>query len=133
MLRRWDVLVACTDLTKRSALVHMLEGLSVNVFSCSTLNQTGELLSRQKIELVFCDESLSDGSFRDLLRASHAWMGKPRIVVLFSIGEWAEYLEALQLGVFEVISTPVHPTDVELAVIRAIRDAGQGTFHQMIA
>jgi len=59
--------------------------------------------------------------------------GQPRIVVLFSIGEWAEYLEALQLGVFEVISTPVHPTDVELAVIRAIRDAGQGTFHQMIA
>ncbi len=111
----------------------MLEGMSVNVFSCSTLNQTGELLSKQKIELVFCDESLSDGSFRDLLRASHAWMGKPLIVVLFSIGEWAEYLEALQLGVFEVISTPVHPTDVELAVMRAIRDAGQGTFHQMIA
>jgi len=111
----------------------MLEGMSVNVFSCSTLIQIGELLSKQKIELIFCDESLSDGSFRDLLRANHTWMGKPRIVVIFSTGEWAEYLEALQLGVFEVISAPLHPTDVELAVIRAIRDEDQGTFHQMTA
>ena len=133
MLRRWDVLVACTDPTKRSVLVHMLEGMSVNVFSCSTLIQIGELLSKQKIELIFCDESLSDGSFRDLLRANDTWMGRPRIVVIFSTGEWAEYLEALQLGVFEVISAPLHPTDVELAVIRAIRDEDQGTFHQMIA
>lgn len=133
MLRRWDVLVACADLSKRSALVHMLEGMSVNVFSCSTLIQIGELLSKQKIKLVFCDESLSDGSFRDLLRANHAWMSRPRIVVIFNTGEWAEYLEALQLGVFEVISAPLHPTDVELAVIRAIRDEDQGKFHQMIA
>src|SRR5882672_9001487 len=133
MLRRWDVLVACTDPTKRSALVHMLEGMSVNVFSCSTLIQIGELLSKQKIELIFCDESLSDGSFRDLLRANDTWMGRPRIVVIFSTGEWTEYLEALQLGVFEVISAPLHPTDVELAVIRAIRDEDQGTFHQMTA
>jgi len=119
-------------MTNRSALVHMLEGMSVNVFACSTLNQIEEVLSKQKIALVFCDESLSDGSFRDLLRANQL-RGRPRIVVIFRVGEWAEYLEALQLGVFEVISTPVHPTDVELAVIRAIRDEDQGRLHQMIA
>src|SRR6266566_3829151 len=125
MLRQRSVLVACSDMTNRSALVHMLEGMSVNVFACSTLNQIEEVLSKQKIALVFCDESLSDGSFRDLLRANQL-RGRPRIVVIFRVGEWAEYLEALQLGVFEVISTPVHPTDVELAVIRAIRDEDQG-------
>jgi DNA-binding NtrC family response regulator len=133
MLRKWDVLVACTDMMNRSALVHMLEGMSVNVFSCSTLDQVGEVLSRQKIELVFCDENLSDGSFRNLLLADQDWKGRPRIVVIFRTGEWDEYLNALQLGVFEVISSPLHATDVELAVIRAIRDEGQGTFHQMIA
>src|SRR6266853_2762430 len=126
MLRQTHALVACADMKNRSALVHMLEDMSVNVFSCSALNQIEEVLSKQKIALVFCDEILSDGSFRDLLRANKHGMGRPRIVVIFRVGEWAEYLEALQLGVFEVISTPVHPTDVELAVIRATRDEDQG-------
>ena len=132
MLRQKNVLVACADMINRSALVHMLEGMSVNVLSCSTLTQIEEVLAKQKIALIFCDESLSDGSFRDLLRANQP-QGRPRIVVLFRVGEWAEYLEALQLGVFEVISTPVHPTDVELAVIRATRDEDRGRLHQMIA
>ena len=132
MLRRWDVLVACSEMN-RNALVHMLEGMSVSVFPCSTLSQAEEVLSRQKIELVFCDESLSDGSFRDLLRANQAWVGRPHIVVIFQLGEWTEYLEALQLGVFEVISSPLHPTDVELAVSRAMRDEVRESFYQVTA
>jgi DNA-binding NtrC family response regulator len=133
MLRRWDVLVACTDMRNRNALIHMLEGMSVNVFSCSTLSQAHELLSKQKIELVFCDESLSDGSFRDLLHGHHTWHCRPHIVVIFHLGEWAEYMEAVQLGVFDVISFPLHSTDVELAVIRAIRDEGRESFYQVTA
>jgi DNA-binding NtrC family response regulator len=133
MLRRWDVLVACSELKTRNILVHMLEGMPVSVFSCSTLSQAEEVLTNQKIELVFCDESLSDGSFRDLLRASQAWISRPHVVVIFQLGEWAEYLEALQLGVFEVISAPLHPTDVELAVIRAMRDEVKESFYQVTA
>ena len=133
MLKKWNVLVVCAELTERNALIQMLEGMSVGVFSCSTLSQAMEVLSSRKIELVFCDENLSDGSFRNLLLADQDWKGRPRIVVIFRTGEWDEYLNALQLGVFEVISSPLHATDVELAVIRAIRDEGQGTFHQMIA
>ncbi len=33
-------------------------------------------------------------------------------------GEWQEYLEALKLGVTEVIRCPLQPTDVELCLIR---------------
>lgn len=133
MLRRWDVLVACAEMRNRNALIHMLEGMSVGVFSCSTLGQAIEVLSSHKIELVFCDENLSDGSFRDLLRANQVWIGRPHIVVIVHLHEWAEYLEALQLGVFEVISPPLHPTDVELAVIRAMRDGVRESFFQVSA
>ena len=133
MLRRWDVLVACVDLRSRNALIHMLEGMSVGVFSCSTLSQTIEVLSSRKIELVFCDEIFSDGSFRDLLRANQVWIGRPHVVVIVRLGEWGEYLEALQLGVFELISSPLHPTDVELAVIRAMRDGARESFFQVSA
>ena len=134
MLRRWDVLVACAEMGNRNALIRMLEGMSVGVFSCSNLSQAIEVLSSRKIELVFCDENLSDGSFRDLLRANQVWSGRPRIVVIAHLDEWAEHrMEALELGDFEVLSSPLQPTDVELAVIRAMRDGVHESFFQVSA
>ena len=110
-----------------------VEGMSIGIFSCSTLSQAKEVLSSQRIELVFCDEHLSDGSFRDLLREYEAWIGTPHIVVIVSLREWPEYPEALQPGDFEVITSPLHPTDVELAVIRAMRGEGRESFFQVSA
>jgi DNA-binding NtrC family response regulator len=133
MLKRWDVLVACAELGNRNALIRMLEGMSVGVFSCSTLGQAKEVLDSQKIELIFCDENLSDGSFHDLLRTSIGWIERPRIVVIIHSGQSAEYLGALQLGDYEVISAPLYPTDVELAVIRAMRDGVRESFFQASA
>lgn len=133
MLKRWDVLVACAEMRNRNALIHILEGMSVGVFSCSTLSQAMEVLSSRKIELVFCDENLSDGSFRGLLRANQGWIGRPRVVAIVHFGEWAEYQDALQSGICEVISSPLHPTDVELAVIRAMRDGMGESFYQVSA
>jgi DNA-binding NtrC family response regulator len=133
MLKRWDVLVACAELGNRSALIRMLEGMSVGVFSCSTLSQAMEVLSSRNIELVFCDEYLPDGSFRELLRASQVWIGRPHIVVIVHSRESLEYTEALQLGEYEVICAPLHPTDVELAVIRAMRNGVRESFFQVSA
>ena len=133
MLKRWNVLVVCREMGDRNALIHMLEGMSVSVFSCSTLSQAEEVLSSHKINLVFCDEHFSDGSFRGLLRTIQGWISKPHIVVICHLGDWEEYKEALQLGVFEVISSPFYPTDVELAVIRAMRDEVRESFYQVSA
>jgi|HubBroStandDraft_6_1064221.scaffolds.fasta_scaffold273762_1 DNA-binding NtrC family response regulator len=133
MLIRWDVVVLCGEMTNRNELVRMLEGMSVGIYSCSTLKQATDVLSSRKIELVFCDEYLSDGSFRDLLRTNQGWIGAPHIVVIDHFGEWAEYAEALQLGFVEVISAPLHPTDVELAVIRAMRNGVRESFFQVSA
>jgi len=133
MLKQWDILVICSEISNRNALIRMLEGMSVGVFSCSTLSQAIEVLSSQRIELVFCDESLPDGSFRDLLRASCVWIGRPHIAVIVHSGKWTEYMGALKSGDLEVISFPLHPTDIELAVIRAMRDGSRESFFQVSA
>lgn len=133
MLRRWDVLVACNEMKSRNALVHMLDGMSVSVFSCSTLSQAKEVLASHNIQLVFCDEKLSDGSFRDFLRPCDEGIGKPHVAVICHFDERSEYREALRLGAFEVLSSPLYPTDVELAVIRAMRDGTQESFYQVSA
>ena len=37
--------------------------------------------------------------------------------------EWEEYLEALRLGATEVLRCPLQPSDVDLALIHAMRAA----------
>ena len=63
----WDVLVASSDMEERRSLIRVCEGMSMNVISCNGLSQVEEVLSRQAVGIVFCDENLSDGSYRDLL------------------------------------------------------------------
>jgi DNA-binding NtrC family response regulator len=133
MLKRWDVLVVCADISNRNALIRMLEGMSVGAFSCSTVSQAMEVLSSQKIELVFCDEGLSDGTFRDLLQGDQGWVSRPHIAIVVRSGKWAEYIEGLKSEGLEVIPFPLHPTDVELAVIRAMRDGSQESFFEVSA
>jgi DNA-binding NtrC family response regulator len=125
MLRQLGVLVVCGASETRRSLIRMLEslmdGTSADVISCSTLHQAREVLRSREVALIFCHETLPDGSYRDLLGLGSKWRKVPQIVVMLAIGEWPEYLEALRLGAFEALRCPLHSTDVELAVIRALR------------
>ncbi len=114
-----EVLVASSQLESRMALIHVLEGLSADVISASTVQQASEVLAKRPIELVFCDDELPDGSYRDLLPAARYRQQGTRVVVITRAGEWEEYLEAMRLGAFDFIRGPMHPTDVELVVLRA--------------
>ncbi len=118
----WDVLVASSDMEERRNLVRVFEGLSMNVISCNGLSQATEVLSRQPVDLIFCDDNLADGSYRDLLAAGKTKQNAPRVVVTSRTGEWEEYLEAMRLGAFDVVRRPWHPTDVEMVVLHARRE-----------
>ena len=120
-----DVLVASSDIEHRQTLVAILEGLSLNVISCSTLAQTKEVLSQRPLDLIFCDDHLADGCFRDLLPLVKVAWRTPRLVVTIRTGEWKEYLDAMGLGAFDAIRRPSHPTDVELIVLRAMHEGNR--------
>lgn len=133
MREQCDVLVASSSMENRRSLVRILEPLSLNVLSCSALNQAQEVLSRQEVLLVFCDEFLGDGSYRDLLQVDKVRRGNLRIVVTVSTGEWDEYLEAMRLGAFDTVRFPLQPTDVELVVLRAARESRETMAYRMTA
>jgi len=121
MPKQFKVLIVSASVEDRKALLHVLESLSTNVISCSNLAQAGEVLSRQTTGLVFCDDRLPDGTYRDLLTLRQTGQRSLCFVVTTRVGEWDEYLEATQLGAFDVIPFPLRATDVELTVIRAMR------------
>jgi CheY-like chemotaxis protein len=118
-LRRLRALLVSPDLDVRRALVRTLEALTADAIVCSTRAQTEEVLSRQAVEIVFCDEHLPDGSYCDLIRSFGPDGEIPRVVLITRAGEWELYFEATSKGAFDVIRSPWYATDVELAVIRA--------------
>lgn len=120
-----DALVMSSHLECRRALVRILQGLRVNTLATATLAEAEEVLSRQGVALVFCDDRLTDGSYRDLLQNLRTWKKTPHIVVTTRTGEWKEYQEALGLGVSDMIQYPYRSTDVELNVLRATRGGDQ--------
>lgn len=133
MREQWDVLVASSSMENRRSLLRILEPLSLNVISCSALRQAQEVLSRQEVLLVFCDEVLGDGSYRDLLLADKVRRGNLRVVVTIRTGEWDEYLEAMRLGAFDAVRCPLHPTDIELVLLRAARESRETMAYRMTA
>jgi DNA-binding response OmpR family regulator len=97
----------------------------VEAFASSTLQEAEEVLSQHGIALVFCDDHLPDGSYRDLLKTLRTSKKAPHIVVTTRIGEWKDYVEALGLGVLDMIQYPYRLAEVELNVIRAMRGPDQ--------
>jgi DNA-binding NtrC family response regulator len=132
-LERVRALLVSPHMEVRRPLLRTLEALSVDVIVCSTRAQAEEVLSRQAVEIVFCDEHLPDGSYCDLIHSSGFAHGIPRVVVTTRTGEWELYFEATIKGAFDVIRSPWYATDVELAVIRALREQDQAAFSRAVA
>jgi DNA-binding NtrC family response regulator len=129
MSNQWDALVASSETEIRADLVSVLRQLLVRVISCSDLLHAQQIISREGVSLVFCDESLSDGSFRELLAGVKREKVTPKVVVAIRTGEWKEYLEAMRLGAFDAIRWPLRESEIETVVAHAMREHRVFTHH----
>jgi DNA-binding NtrC family response regulator len=127
-----DALVISSELENRRRLVRILEDLGVSTFASASLADAYEVLAWQPVAVVFCDDRLTDGSYRDLLQTLRTWQTAPPLVVTTRVGEWKDYQEALGLGAFDMIPHPCRPIDVELNILRAMR-RDDGRFDRAIA
>ncbi|HVB56531.1 MAG TPA: response regulator [Candidatus Acidoferrales bacterium] len=118
----WEILIVSSDLEGRRALTTILNRLGIDPICAATIEESLELLSKEAIGVVFCDQYLADGNYRNLLAASHRLTSRMRMVVISRQGNWDEYLEAMRQGAFDLIASPCRPTDVEWMVIQAKRD-----------
>jgi DNA-binding NtrC family response regulator len=118
----WSALIVSASIENRKALLRILDGLPVDTFVAATIGQAQEVLSCHSIEVIFCEESLPDGSYRQFLEPPTAKNKLKRIVVMLRTGEWDEYLEAMRLGVTDVLRCPLQPIEVELVLIGVAHD-----------
>ena len=115
-----DVLIVSERPDHLRPLIRTLAASSSKVSACFTIRQAREIFSRQPVDLVFSDEYLSDGSYRDLLLANRFGQNVTSFVLLLRTGEWEEYLDAMRLGALEVLRCPLQPSEVEATLLRAI-------------
>lgn len=118
----WQIVIASADVEERRAMCNILAKQGLDPIAASTVRECKELMAQESVGLIFCARSLADGDYRDLLIAARAGRGRIRIVLAAHLRDWDEYLEAMRLGAFDVLSAPSRPTDVEWMIIQALRD-----------
>lgn len=113
-----DVLVVSTRPEHLNTLMHVLKASWGWVVVASSLRLAKEALSLQSFGIVFCDEFLSDGSYRELL-TTHVTPNGLKLVLMLRWANWPEYLEAMRLGAFDGLRSPLQPAEVENVLLRA--------------
>src|ERR1700756_987908 len=126
MSKEWGVLVASANFEHRRSLIRILEELPLNVISVSTFQQAEEVLSRQHISLLFSDQRLPDGSYKQLLNHTQSAGQTPRLVLTTQESDLVDPKEVAECGVLGTLRYPFHATDVELQIIRAAHEEQEG-------
>ena len=122
MSKEWDVLVASGNFEHRRSLIKILEELPLNVISVSTFQQAEEVLSRQHISVVFSDQRLPDGSYKELLSHTRSAGQAPRVVLTTEESDPVDLQAVDYRHVLGTLKYPFHATDVELQIIRAAHE-----------
>lgn len=117
----WQVLVACADSESRKAVSEALQGTGFEQVFSNSVQESSGILSRNPILVVFCEETLPGGGFRELLSEADRFGAMVPVVVVSRVGEWDEYLRAIRLGVLDLISPPYGRADIQMLVRRALR------------
>ena len=121
MTQQLPILIVSCRSENRKSLTKVFSTLPIDSYTVSTLREARETLDKKSFGVVFCEERLSDGRYCELLTEVQARNGDTRFVVMLCVGEWEEYLNAVRLGASEVLRCPLHSTDIDLALIHAMR------------
>jgi DNA-binding NtrC family response regulator len=108
--------------TVTSAMSHW----AIDPIYCTSVSEARELLPNVRPCVIFCEETLADGTYRELLRELIK-SAKPPLVVISLAADCDDtynetYNEAITLGAFEVIASPCRRSDVQWIAIRAMQD-----------
>ena len=121
MANKIDLLIVSSRLENKRTLLRFLEGLPLNIYTVANAEEAQETLEQHEIAVVVCDERVSDGTYHDVLALTLDGKSRTQFILLLCTGGQDEYSEAMRLGVTYVVRPPLHPTDVELALLHALR------------
>jgi DNA-binding NtrC family response regulator len=115
-----EVLVVSSDPEQSQLLADMLENSGFESVISGSLAEVRNLLAAKPIRMVFCEDRLNDGSYRDVLQAI-AESKLPVPLIAFSpLASWELYVEAIRSGAFDCIGPIFKATEIERIVHHAL-------------
>lgn len=100
----------------QQTVAKVLKDCGLDVVFSDTVRESAVTLSNRPVCLTICEETLSDGDFRDVLRQTECSVGSSPVIVISRVADWDRYLEAVRQGAFDYIGFPCHPAEVERVV-----------------
>ena len=131
MEKEWNVLVVSHRANAHDLLPDAFHALPVYAFVVGTNRQAREMLASLSFDMVFCEESTPDGSYRDLLNLVLARHRETRFITILSNDCGPEFLEITQSGAAAAIPGPLDRSDVGIILLHAMMEQNEPrpTFH----
>jgi len=85
---------------------------------CSSVRELRDSLDEKDFALVFCEQNYEGGTYGDVLSVARSHR-VPVVVMMADVDEDCVFKEAMALGAFGVLASPVSRQDVQWMVIRA--------------
>jgi DNA-binding NtrC family response regulator len=117
-------MIVCGDAQKRQVIEVAVQGWTEDVVVCASLQEAQARLDQlNRTTIVFCEQQLPDGSYRDFLASLRRTSKRTRVVVMMpGVDPEAEHQEAMRQGAFEVMMSPYRHDDARWTLIQAVQE-----------
>ena len=106
-------LVVSGDASIRGTLGEVLLLCGVAPVFATTIEHATPHITRDDFRFVVCQDRLPDGKYKDVLLKQHAARSSFPLIVVSSTGEWSEFFEAVDLGVYDFLAYPLIPGELQ--------------------
>jgi DNA-binding NtrC family response regulator len=113
-------LVVSSDEAVQQNLAEAVIQCGLIVFLAFTVGEGRRILNRQEISLVVCDDRVIDGKYEELVQAAKTSRTKPPVIVVSRVGDWPDYLKAVNGGAFDFLAYPPIRGELPRVVYNAI-------------
>jgi DNA-binding NtrC family response regulator len=118
-----NVLIACTNAEEQKALAGIVHACGMKPVCCSSLQEAREFLGRREFHVVFCQETLPDGGFREIVKQVAGFSEEIPVIVLSDFCDWDAFLRAMREGAYDYVACPSDYDVVAPILWRALRDS----------
>jgi len=113
-------LIALSDPEKSKLLTEIIAQYGMDIALATTVGETRAVLSQRSIDVIFCQASLIDGTYCNVLRAAEGAKCKIPVVVCSRFYDRDLYIEAMSLGAFDFITFPCCHAEINWIVRHAL-------------
>jgi DNA-binding NtrC family response regulator len=112
------VLIVSGESSRRNTLSAVARYCGLQPTLCATVDSVTDLLARKRFAAVLCEDTLPDGSFRDVIADAASLADGTPVIVVSRRDDLESHAIALNAGASDYLAFPPYRSEVEQAVQR---------------